>query len=359
MVKAVIARFEGAPVEVIDVALPEVGPHEVRVKIVAAGVCHSDLSMVTGTISPRYPVVLGHEASGRITAIGSEIDDLAVGDPVVLNWAAPCRRCWNCLHGEPWLCRQVEGVVSRPSRITHQGEQLELALGVGAFIEETVLPRSAVVRLPEGVPMDVGAVMGCAVLTGMGAALNTAEVRAGDSVLVLGLGGVGLSAIAGAKLAGATSIIAVDTNPEKETDAREMGATDFFTWSDDLPRTVRKLTGRRGVDHAFECVGKPATIRASWASTRRGGTCVIVGVGRTTDEVTFNAMELYHFGRNLTSSVFGSSDAERDIPVLAAQVTSGAVDLARLITHHDGLGGVADAFDRMTRGEGIRTVIEP
>lgn len=359
MVKAVIARGADQPIEIVDVTLPNLGPHDVRIKVSAAGVCHSDLSMVNGTIVPQYPVVLGHEASGIVLETGAEVTDLDVGTPVVLNWAAPCRHCWNCLAGEPWLCQQVEGVVSRASGIAVDGEELHLSLGVGAFIEETVLPRSAVVPLPEGVALDVGAVMGCAVLTGMGAALNTAKVRAGDSVLVVGLGGVGLSAIAGAKLAGASKIIAVDTNTEKQADALDMGATDFVEWSDDLPRTVRKMTDRRGVHHAFECVGKPATIRASWASTRRGGNCVIVGVGKTTDEVTFNAMELYHFGRNLTSSVFGSSDAERDVPLLASQVLAGAIDLGRLITHRGDLPTVQDAFERMGRGEGVRTVIEP
>lgn len=358
MVKALVAREAGVPPEVEDIDLPPVSPGDVRVRIAAAGVCHSDLSMVNGTIQPRYPVVLGHEASGVVVETGSAVSDVEPGTPVILNWAAPCRRCWFCLRREPWLCRVVEGVVSTDRGATAGDEKVGAALGVGAFAEETVVPRSAVVPLPGGIGLDVGAVVGCAVLTGIGATHHTADVRPGDAVLVIGLGGVGLSAVAGARLAGAHPVIAVDLNPDKEAVAREMGATDFLVWEDKLPRAVRGLTDGIGADHALECVGKPATIRGAWASTRRGGTCTVVGVGRTTDEVTFNAMELYHFGRNLTSSVFGSCDPERDIPTIAGHITSGALRLDTLITHRTDLHGIVEAFDRMARGEGVRTLAE-
>jgi S-(hydroxymethyl)glutathione dehydrogenase / alcohol dehydrogenase len=358
MVKALVVMEAGQEPEVVDVILPSVGTDDVRVRIAAAGVCHSDLSMVNGTISPRFPVVLGHEASGVIVEIGSQVTDVAVGDRVVLNWASPCRSCWFCLHAEPWLCKRVEGVVSTPGGTLADGTEVNLSLGVGAFAEETVVPRRSVVPLPDDVGDDIGAVMGCAVLTGMGAVRNTADVRSGESVVVFGLGGIGLSAIAGAKLAGATTIIAVDISPDKEESARAMGATDFLVSDASVPKAVRKLTEGRGADHALECVGKPVTIRAAWSSVRRGGTCTVVGVGRITDEVTFNAMEIYHFARTLTSSVFGSCDPERDIPVLAGHVRSGAADLGGLISHRTDLHGVPEAFARMQAGEGARTLLQ-
>ncbi|MBS1885477.1 MAG: zinc-binding dehydrogenase, partial [Actinobacteria bacterium] len=302
--------------------------------------------------------VLGHEASGFVLECGAAVSDLEQGAPVVLNWATPCRHCWFCLNGEPWLCRRVEGVVSVPRGRLADGGPLNVSLGVGAFAEQTVLPRASVVPLPEGLPMDVAALMGCAVLTGLGAVRNTARVRPGESVAVFGLGGIGLSAIVGARLAGADPIVAVDVNESKAAAALGLGATDFVLYEEKVARRLRELTGGRGVDHAFECVGKSATIRAAWSSTRRGGACVVVGVGPVSDEVRLNAMEIYHYARNLTSSVFGSCDPDRDIPVLTSLVASGRIDLAPLISHRTDLGGVNDAFARMRAGEGLRTVVE-
>jgi len=358
MVKALVAHESGTTPEVVEILLPNLGPRDVRVDIAAAGVCHSDLSMINGTISPTFPVVLGHEASGTILEVGSQVEDLEPGSRVVLNWAAPCRQCWFCLHAQPWLCRAVEGVVSRPGGTLIDGSALNLALGVGAFAEQTLVPRSSVVALPDGVGFDIGAVMGCAVLTGMGAVRNTADVRAGESVVIFGLGGIGLSAIAGARLAGASRVIAVDVSESKAETALGMGATDFLISDGTVPKSVRKLTGGRGADHALECVGKPVTIRAAWSSVRRGGKCTVVGVGGVSDEVTFSAMEIYHFARTLTSSVFGSCDPARDIPVLSEHVRAGSVDLARLISHRTDLHGVSAAFSRMQAGEGARTLIE-
>lgn len=358
MVKALVVLESGAEPQVVDVLLPALGQRDVRIGITAAGVCHSDLSMVNGTITPKFPVVLGHEASGTVLEVGDQVHDLELGTRVVLNWAAPCRTCWFCLNAEPWLCCAVEGVVSRPGGTLVDGTPIHVALGVGAFAEQTVVPRSSVVLLPDGIEADIGAVMGCAVLTGMGAVRNTADLRSGQSVVVFGLGGIGLSAIAGAKLAGATTIIAVDISHAKAELATALGATDFLISDATVPKSVRKLTGGRGADHALECVGKAATIRAAWSSVRRGGKCTVVGVGRVSDEVTFNAMEIYHFSRTLTSSVFGSCDPERDIPVLSDHVRSGTVDLGRLISHRTDLHGVPEAFARMQAGEGARTLVE-
>jgi S-(hydroxymethyl)glutathione dehydrogenase/alcohol dehydrogenase len=358
VVNAVVVLKQGATPEVCEIDLPALGGGDIRVRIAAAGVCHSDLSMVNGTVVSQFPLVLGHEASGVVTEVGTDVRDVRVGDKVVLNWAPACRTCWFCLHAEPWLCSAAEGVVSRAGGRLADGGPLNRALGVGAFAEETVVPRRFVVPLPDGVPLDVGALLGCAVLTGMGAVRNTADVRSGDSVLVLGLGGIGLSAVAGARIAGAGPIIAADVAADKEHLARTMGATHFLLSDENLPKRVRALTEGRGADHTFECVGASPTIRLAWKAARRGGNCMVVGVGRRTDEVTFNAMELFHFSRNLTSSIYGSCDPERDLPVLANQMRMGRLDLARMVTHRIDLSGVPAAFNRMLAGEGGRSLID-
>lgn len=358
MVKAVVVTEQGATPEVREVRLPEVGPGLVRLRIAAAGVCHSDLSMINGTLTPSYPLVLGHEASGTVVETGAGVDSVQEGDRVVVNWAAACRHCWFCLQGEPWLCSEAEGVVSTQAGMLDDETPLNACMGIGAFAEELVIPARSVVPLPDGVPLGLGALLGCAVLTGIGAVRNTAGVRSGESVLVVGLGGIGLSAILGASLAGAGPIIAVDLSPEKEELARAAGATHFLLSEPKLAKQVRSLTGGRGADHAFDCVGAPATIRMSWGSVRRGGQCTLVGIGRKSDEVTFNALELFHFARHLTSSVYGSGDPDRDIPLLAEQVRLGRLDLTGLVTDRIGLDGVAEAFERMRAGQGARSLIE-
>ncbi|QRP49101.1 Zn-dependent alcohol dehydrogenase [Amycolatopsis sp. FDAARGOS 1241] len=356
MVKAVVVREPGAAPEVRDIALPPVGPADVRVRIAAAGVCHSDLSMVDGTLNPQYPFVPGHEASGVVAEAGAEVTNVKPGDRVVLNWAAACRQCWFCQAGEPWLCSAIEGITTLP-RGEVDGEPLNVVLGVGGFAEETVVPATSVVPLPDGVPLDLAALMGCAVLTGVGAVRNTAKVRSGQSVLVLGLGGIGLCAVLGAKLAGASPIIAVDVSPEKEELARAAGATHFLLSEDKLAKQVRGLTEGRGADHAFECVGAAATIRTAWSSVRRGGHCTVVGVGRRDQQVVFNPLEIFHFARTLTSTVYGASDPDRDIPVLAEEVKSGDLNLESLVTHRISLEEVPEAFERMRAGQGARSLI--
>jgi S-(hydroxymethyl)glutathione dehydrogenase/alcohol dehydrogenase len=343
-------------VEIVEIELPEVGPDDVRVIISAAGVCHSDLSMINGTLIPQFPVVLGHEAAGVVAEVGTAVTSIAIGDHVVLNWAPPCRRCWFCLNREPWLCREVEGVASTPGG-TLDGEQVHLCLGVGGFAEQVMVRSRAVVRIPDALPLDVAALLGCAVLTGIGAVTTTAAVRAGESVVVFGLGGVGLSAVVGARLAGAYPVIAVDINADKEKLARELGATHFVPSDAGVVKRIRSLTAGRGADHAFECIGRGETIRTAWQSTRRGGQAVVVGVGARSSEVTFNALELFHFNRRLTSSVYGSGDPDRDVPLLAAQILGGTLDLGPLITDRIGLDGVNEAFDRMLAGVGARSVI--
>ncbi|SMC85322.1 Zn-dependent alcohol dehydrogenase [Kibdelosporangium aridum] len=351
MVNAAVVAGPDAAIEVREIELPALGPRDVRVRVAAAGVCHSDLSMINGTFSPQFPLVLGHEAAGTITEVGSEVTRVSEGDRVVVNWAPACRHCWFCLNSQPWLCTAVEGVVSPERGSVH------VTLGVGAFSEEVVLNENGVVPLADGVPLDVAALLGCAVVTGIGAVRNTASVRSGESVLVMGLGGVGLSAIIGARLAGAGPIIAVDVVPDKEKLARDAGATHFILAHDKLAKEIRGLTGGRGADHALECVGNSKTIRTAWQTTRRGGKVTIVGVGRRDDTVSFNALELYHFARSIGVSVYGSGDPDRDIPLLATQIQLGRLDLEPLVSHRIGLDGVADAFERMKTGTGARSLV--
>lgn len=356
MVKALVAREAGGPLTVEEVTLRPLGEYDVRVAVAGVGVCHSDLSMVNGTLRPSYPLVLGHEASGVVTEAGAAAD-VEVGTRVVLNWAVPCRTCWHCTHDEPWLCSTIEGKTGTPGGTLADGTPYQACLGLGAMAEEVVCPAEAVVPLPDGVPLEEAALLGCAVLTGIGAATNAAHVQRGESVLVIGLGGVGLCAVLGARLAGASRIIAVDTSPSKEALARTMGATDFLEAAPDLPKQVRALTEGRGADRALECVGQASTIRTAWTSVRRGGTCVVVGLGPKDQEVTFSPLELFHFSRTLTSTVYGNSDPAVDIPALAEQVVSGRLDLAPLVTDRVALDGVPAAFERMRRGEGGRSLV--
>jgi S-(hydroxymethyl)glutathione dehydrogenase/alcohol dehydrogenase len=355
-VRAALVRGIGEPVRIVELDLPALGPHDVRVRLAAAGVCHSDLSMLDGTLTPTFPLVAGHEAAGEVVAVGADVSTVSPGDHVVLNWAPPCRACWHCLHGEPFLCSVVAAAVTAPGGWV-AGEQVHHLFGIGAFAEEVVVPARAVVAVPAELPLELAALLGCAVLTGVGAVRTTARVRAGESVVVIGLGGVGLSAVLGARWVGAYPVIAVDVRADKEPLALALGATHFVPAGDQLARAIRGLTGGRGADHAFECVGRPSTIRAAWQSTRRGGQAVVIGVGGREPEVTFSPLELFHQNRRLTSSVYGSGDPERDIPVLAAGVLGGVLDLAPLITARIGLDGLDDAFARMRAGEGARSVV--
>lgn len=357
MVQALIARGRDAGLEVADLELPGPGPGEVRVKVAGAGVCHSDLSMINGVLAPSFPLVLGHEGSGVVTEAGAGVSRVGVGDHVVLNWTPPCRACWFCRHGEPWLCSTAEGVASTPRGVLADGTPAHVTLGVGALADEVVIGENAVIRVPKELPLAESALLGCAVITGVGAVRNNAKVRKGDAVAVVGLGGVGLSAIAGARLAGADPIIAVDVSESKEDLARKAGATHFVLSGKGTPKEIRALTGGRGVDAAFECVGRSAAIRTAWSSARRGGRVVALGVGSKDDPVSFSGLELYHFARTLSTAVYGSSDPDTDVPLIAGSVLDGSLDLESLISHRIGLAEVPEAFERMHRGEGARSLV--
>jgi S-(hydroxymethyl)glutathione dehydrogenase / alcohol dehydrogenase len=356
-VRALVVRSDGAAPTVEDVTLPDPGPGDVRVRIRAAGVCHSDLSMVNGTLQPPYPLILGHEAAGEVVAVGDQVTRAAVGDHVALNWQPACRMCWFCRNGEPWLCATTSGIAALENGSTVGGVPAYVCLGLGAFAEEVLVSQAAVIPVPAGLDWADAALLGCAVMTGTGAVRNTAKVRAGESVLVIGLGGVGLSVVAAARAAGAGPVIAVDVSTAKKALAEAAGATDFVVAGDTLSKDVRRLTEGRGADHAFECVGRSVTIRAAWRATRRGGAVTVVGMGRADDQVSLSALDIFSAARTLRSSVYGSSDPDVEIPALAADVLSGALKLDHLVTDRIGLDDVPAAFDRMSRGEGARSVV--
>jgi S-(hydroxymethyl)glutathione dehydrogenase/alcohol dehydrogenase len=341
-----------------EIALRELGPDDVHVKVAAAGVCHSDLSLATGVLAQPLPAVLGHEGAGVVIAVGSTVTNVAPGDHVVLNWAPPCRTCWFCAHDEPWLCANALAGAAQPHG-SLDGEDLYAGLATGAFASETIVASKAVIPIGADVPLDLAALLGCAVLTGVGAVTNAAKVRPGESVVVLGLGGVGLSALQGARLAAAGAVIAVDVSPDKEGVARANGATAFLVSGDDLSKRVRGLTEGRGADVAVECVGRASTIRQAWGTTRRGGRAVVVGIGSNDDRVDFGATEVFHFARSLTGCVYGSSDPDVEVPKLVDAWRDGRLDLAALATDRTDLGGIDAAFDRMRSGHGGRTLVIP
>jgi S-(hydroxymethyl)glutathione dehydrogenase/alcohol dehydrogenase len=358
MVRAAVLPAVGAPLEVTDITLPDPGPGQVRVRLAAAGVCHSDLSLSNGTMRVPVPAVLGHEGAGTVVAVGEGVTHLAPGAEVVLNWAPSCGSCHACRLGEVWLCANaLNGAGDVYAHRAADGSDLHPGLNVAAFAEETVVPANCALPLPGGIPLTDAALLGCAVLTGYGAVHHAARVRPGETVAVYGVGGVGLAALQAARIAGAERIVAVDVSPEKEELARAAGATDYVLASDTTAREIRGLTDKQGVDVAVECVGRAATIRTAWDSTRRGGRTTVVGIGGKDQQVTFNALEIFHWGRTLTGCVYGNSDPARDLPVLADHVRTGRLDLSALVTERIGLEGIPAAFDNMLAGKGGRALV--
>ncbi|MET7483576.1 Zn-dependent alcohol dehydrogenase [Streptomyces sp. NPDC005538] len=358
MVRAAVLPAVGAPLEIAEIDLPDPGPGQVRIRLAAAGVCHSDLSLTNGTMRVPVPAVLGHEGAGTVVAVGEGVTHVSPGDPVVLNWAPSCGTCHACTLGEVWLCANaLNGAADVYAHRTSDGGDLHPGLNVAAFAEETVVSAACVLPLPDGIPLTDAALLGCAVLTGYGAVHHSARVREGETVAVFGVGGVGLSTLQAARIAGAAKIVAVDVSPEKEELARAAGATDYVVASENTAREIRALTGKQGVDVAVECVGRAVTIRTAWESTRRGGRTTVVGIGGKDQQVTFNALELFHWGRTLSGCVYGNSDPAKDLPVLAEHVRAGRLDLGALVTERIQLDGIPAAFENMLAGKGGRALV--
>ncbi|MFJ5263001.1 Zn-dependent alcohol dehydrogenase [Streptomyces sp. NPDC088387] len=357
MVRAAVLPEVGAPLEITDIELPDPGPGQVRIRLAAAGVCHSDLSLSDGTMRVPVPAVLGHEGAGTVLAVGEGVTHVSPGTDVVLNWAPACGSCPACARGEVWLCANALNGSADVYARTAAGVDLHPGLNVAAFAEETVVPAHCVLPLPSGIPLTDAALLGCAVLTGYGAVHHSARVQEGETVAVFGVGGVGLAALQSARIAGAAKIVAVDVSPEKEELARAAGATDYVVASAGTAREIRALTGKQGVDVAVECVGRAVTIRTAWESTRRGGRTTVVGIGGKDQQVTFNALELFHWGRTLSGCVYGNCDPERDLPVLAGHIRAGRLDLGALVTEHIALDGIPAAFENMLAGKGGRALV--
>jgi S-(hydroxymethyl)glutathione dehydrogenase/alcohol dehydrogenase len=339
-----------------DVTVIGPGPGEVRIRVRAAGVCHSDLSARNGGLPQPVPAVLGHEAAGDVIEVGEGIDDLAEGDRVIVNWLPACNSCGYCLRGEPYLCMAhvMMGYV-QPRFLVGDMPVFGMA-GCGAFAEEVVVPRAGAVKIADDVPYEVGALIGCGIMTGVGAVINTARVEPGSTVVVIGCGGVGIAAIQGARLAGAAVIVGVDTVASKLEVARRFGATDAVTPAG-LSDLSTQVTGGEGFDYAFDVVAVPQTLRAAWTAARRGGAVVVVGAGRADHQVEFSPFELLFEGKRILSSMYGSANARRDYGRLLDLWRAGRLDLTGMISHRLRLDEVDHALDSLGHGDVVRQVI--
>ena len=329
----------------------------VRVAIKATGVCHSDLSAMNGTIPQPAPAVLGHEGAGEIVEVGPGVDNVAVGDHVIVVWVPPCGKCRYCLDGQANLCSQIMMSAGFLPRFIVDDQPCFGMAGTGTFCEEVVLPKEAVVRVDHDVPWEVASLIGCGVMTGVGAAINAAKVKPGSSVAVFGCGGVGVSIIQGAKIAGAAEIVAIDLVGERRDDALRFGATHAVS-PDDLEGVKGEITAGEGFDYAFEAVGHPSTIRGAYDAARRGGTACIVGVGRMEQMVEFSAFELFYAEKMLMGTIYGSADVRRDFDRLIRLWRAGRLDLEGMISARRGLDEINHALDDMRAGRVIRTVVE-
>jgi alcohol dehydrogenase len=360
--RAVVLREPGS-VSVEDVQLDPPKAHEVLVRVAAAGVCHSDVRLADGELGDgRWPMVLGHEGAGVVEAVGTAVEDLAPGDHVAFSFVPACRVCRACRSGRPNLCEPAGAngfagmLMDGTSRLHRNGETLQHGLMTACFAERTVLAVASAIKIPKELPLQAAALLGCGVVTGIGAVRNVAHVQAGESVCVIGCGGVGLQVIAGARLAGAAPIVAVDRSTEKLERALALGATHALDSSaEDAVAAVRDLTDG-GADHAFEVVGRPETIRLAWDLIRAGGQAVVVGLVPSGVDVSVPGIEFLS-DKSLLGTYYGSGDAARDLPELAALALAGDLDLAGVVTHVTDLDGVPEALDRLRRGEGGRTVV--
>ena len=339
-----------------DVEVSDPGPGEVKVRIHAAGVCHSDLSAMNGTLPQPAPAVLGHEGAGEVVEVGPGVPTIQVGDHVIIAWTPPCGVCNPCLRGEANLCISIFFQIAGSQRFTVGGEPAFGFAGTGTFVEEMVVPYQGVVKIPDDVPYEIGALIGCGVTTGVGAALNTAKVKPGSTVVVFGAGGVGIAAIQGARIAGAAEIVAVDMVPGKLEDAMRFGAT-HGTDPDGLDALNTRINSGEGFDYAIECIGLAQTIRAAYDAVRRGGTAVIVGAGSNEAKVEFNAFELFFMEKKLLGSYYGSADVRSEFLRLIRLWRAGRLDLDGMISRRLDISQAQDAFDAMKRGEVIRQIL--
>ena len=355
-VQGVVAMAKGEPVSTVTIMVPEPGPGEAVVRVQACGVCHTDLHYREGGINNDFPFLLGHEAAGVVESVGPDVTSVAPGDFVVLNWRAVCGVCRSCRRGRPWYCFDTFNATQKMTLA--DGTPLSPALGIGAFAEKTLVAAGQCTRVdPAARPEAVG-LLGCGVMAGLGSALHTGEVGVGDSVAVFGCGGVGCAAVAGARLAGATTIIAVDLDAGKLALAREFGATAVVDASaEDVVEAVRALTGGHGADVCIEAVGHPTVMEQAFYARDLAGTLVQVGVPTPDMRIDLPMIEFFGRGGRLKPSWYGDCLPSRDFPVLVDLYLQGRLDLDRFVSETIGLGDVEEAFHRMERGEVLRSVV--
>jgi len=355
-VRGVVARSKGAPVSVETIVVPDPGPGEATVRIQACGVCHTDLHYREGGINDDFPFLLGHEAAGVVDAVGAGVTDVAPGDYVILNWRAVCGQCRACRRGRPWYCFATHNATQRMT--LEDGTELSPALGIGAFVEKTLVAAGQCTKVDAAAPAQVAGLLGCGVMAGLGAAVNTGNVQRGDSVAVIGCGGVGNAAIAGARLVGANRIIAVDVDDTKLGWAREFGATHTVNARETDPvAAIQELTGGHGADVVIEAVGRPETYRQAFYARDLAGTVVLVGV--PTPDMTLELPLLDVFGRGgaLKSSWYGDCLPSRDFPMLIDLFLQGRLPLEKFVSETIGLDDVEAAFAKMHGGQVLRSVV--
>ncbi|MDQ2847759.1 MAG: S-(hydroxymethyl)mycothiol dehydrogenase [Actinomycetota bacterium] len=359
--KAVIAPAKGAPVEVVTINVPDPGPGEAVVKVQACGVCHTDLHYREGGIGEDFPYLLGHEAAGTVEAVGDGVVQVQPGDFVILNWRAVCGQCRACSRGKPWYCFNTHNATQKMTTADGDGAGTELsaALGIGAFTEYTLVAAGQCTKVDPAAPATAAGLLGCGIMAGLGAAINTGGVGCGDSVAVIGCGGVGVAAIAGARLAGASKIIAVDLDDRKLSTATELGATHTINGkSVDVVAAIQQLTDGNGADVVIDAVGRPETWKQAFYARDLAGTAVLVGV--PTPEMKVPELPLLDvFGRGgaLKSSWYGDCLPSRDFPMLIDLYLQGRFPLDAFVSETIGIGDVEAAFDKMHAGEVLRSVV--
>ncbi|MCH5675230.1 S-(hydroxymethyl)mycothiol dehydrogenase [Streptomyces gilvus] len=355
-VRAVVARKKGAPVSLETIIVPDPGPGEALVKVEACGVCHTDLHYREGGINDDFPFLLGHEAAGVVEAVGEGVTDVAPGDFVILNWRAVCGQCRACLRGRPWYCFNTHNAKQKMTLL--DGTELSPALGIGAFAEKTLVAAGQCTKVDRSASAAAAGLLGCGVMAGIGAAINTGAVGRGDSVAVIGCGGVGDAAIAGSRLAGAAKIIAVDVDDRKLATARKLGATHTVNSREGDPvEAIRELTGGFGADVVIEAVGRPETYQQAFYARDLAGTVVLVGVPTPEMKLELPLLDVFGRGGSLKSSWYGDCLPSRDFPMLIDLHLQGRLDLDAFVTETIALDEVEKAFERMHGGDVLRSVV--
>ncbi|MFV0257682.1 MAG: S-(hydroxymethyl)mycothiol dehydrogenase [Acidimicrobiales bacterium] len=355
-VRGVIARAKGEPVTVETIVIPDPGPGEAVVDIQACGVCHTDLHYREGGINDDFPFLLGHEAAGIVESVGDGVTEVAPGDYVILNWRAVCGQCRACLKGEPWYCFDTHNATQKMTLT--DGTELSPALGIGAFCDKTLVAAGQCTKVDPAAPPEAAGLLGCGVMAGIGAAINTGGVTRGDSVAVFGCGGVGNAALEGARLAGATTIIAVDIDDRKLAWATGFGATHTVnSATTDAVEAIRALTGGNGVDVAIEAVGLPQTYEQAFYARDLAGTVVLVGVPNPTMSVELPLIEVFGRGGALKSCWYGDCLPSRDFPMLIDLYLQGRLNLDGFVSEKIGIDQVEEAFHKMEKGEVLRSVV--